>query len=155
MFLRFRRKTRISELHEGLDAVIEGRVVADKELALPGAGTRCVFYEMSTESYGVGARGRGRAMWLPEKFEAKCAEFHVEDQSGRVLVKGGAENLSVSGLRRVSGPLGKRRRYFARIMQQGDIVRIRGTVSGPVPSGPADVLVIGPNSKGKLEILVR
>jgi len=155
MFLRFKKKTRISELVEGLDTVIEGRVVARKELKLPASGTRCVFYEMSTESYKVGSRGRGRPMWLPERFEVKCTGFFVDDPSGRVWVKGEVEKMSVSGPRKEAGQMGQRRRYIARIIQQGDIVRIRGGVSKPEADERADVLMIGPDSKGSLEILVR
>ncbi len=157
MFLRFRRKTRISDLREGVDAVIEGRVVASKELTVPVSGTTCVFYEMSTESYRTGSRGRGRPMWLPEKFETKCPGFFVEDPSGRAWVTGVAERLTAGGLRKEAGMVGKkgRRRYMAWTLQQGDVVRVRGTASRPQKGEPPDVLVIGPDGKGRLEILVR
>jgi hypothetical protein len=155
MFLRFRKTTKIAELEEGSVAVIEGKVVSDKEIALPGGGAKCVYYEMSSESYRTGARGRGRPMWLPDKFEAKCSGFFVDDGTGRAWVGKDVDGFTVTSSRNEMGQIGKRRRYSAYLIKNGDVVRVRGSTSRKVKRAPADVMAIVPSAKGVLEILLR
>jgi hypothetical protein len=157
MFLRFRRRTAISDLAEGCEAVIEGKVTAKTPLKVPHAGVPCVFFDVFMESYGVGARGRGRPLWLPVRAEVKCSGFFVEDETGKVWVAGDERSYSVSGCRQKAGIIGKsgRQRYVAKYFQEGDVVRIRGAISKPVKGQPPDVLVMAPGRKGRLEILVR
>lgn len=155
MFLRFRRKTRVVDLEKGRDATVKGTIVAEKELKVPHEGTRCIFYDMLSESYGVGARGRGRPMWLPQKAERKCVGFFVDDGSGRVWVRADDESVNASGGTAAAGLVGKkgRQRYSVRMIKDGDLVRVRGRVSTPKGTDPRDTLVLAPGRKGRLDIL--
>jgi hypothetical protein len=157
MFLRFRKRTRIADLSEDRDAVIEGEVSGKKELALPHAGTPCVYFEIMTEAYRVAARGRGRPLWLPEGFDKKCSGFFIDDGTGRVWVRAEAEAIDVTGGTRVSDTVGRKgkRRYAACMIRSGDVIRLRGTVTRPKRDEPGDGLVIAPNARGRIEVLVR
>jgi hypothetical protein len=157
MFLRFRKRTRIADLAEDRVVVIEGEVSGKKELALPHAGTPCVYFEMITEAYRVAARGRGRPLWLPDGFDRKCSGFFLEDGTGRVWVRAEAEAIDLTGGTRTSDTVGRKgkRRYTAAMLRTGDLVRLRGTVTKPKKYEPEDVLVIAPDAKGRIEILVR
>jgi len=157
MFLRFRKKTKISELVEGTLAVVEGKVVAKDLLMAPGSKTKCVHYEVMIETFGTGSRARGRAMWIPEKFDQRFTGFFVEDESGKVWVADDIEELIVDGARQEAGIIGKsgRERYMGRVVCEGDQVRVRGMVAKGRKSDPADVPVLRANEKGKAEVLVK
>jgi hypothetical protein len=156
MFSIFFKKTPISKLEEGKGALIEGEVVAREELSLSGSGTKCVYYDKMNESFEHGQRGRGRRMWVPTNMEKRSAGFFVKDESGRVWVVGDTDALDVQGGKRESGTIGKgnRKRYLAQMVQNGDKVRVKGLVSKPKGSEPADSLVIRPGAKGRLTVRV-
>ena len=157
MFLRFKKKTPISRLSEGVEAVVKGQVVGENKLTLSGSQTRCVYYDKISESFEHGPRGRGRRMWVPKNMEMRCSGFFIEDASGRVWVDGNTEGFDVQGGIQESGTLGKghRKRYMAQMIRSGDKVIIGGLVSKPKASEPADLLVLRPNAKGLLKIIVR
>ncbi|NOZ86132.1 MAG: hypothetical protein GXP49_07680 [Deltaproteobacteria bacterium] len=160
MFLRFRPKTKIADLKEGSICVVEGTAAAGDTLQLPaGDNIRCLCYDITMESYRVGSRGRGRAMWIPDKAERKATNFFVSDDTGKVWVQADTPGLILSGALTLSGRLRKKanKRFVAAILRDGDIIRIRGLVSASRPQDgePKDTLVIRPGPKGDLEILVR
>ncbi len=157
MFFGFKKKTRTSELEAGAEAVVEGEVVARSELTISGSGTRCVYYDKMNESFEVGARGKGRKMWVPKNLERRCAGFFVDDGDGVVWVTSDTDGIEVVGGHQEGGTVGKkgRTRYTAQYIQGGDRVRIKGLVSRPKGADPADGLVLKPNKKGILKIKVR
>jgi hypothetical protein len=157
MFLSLRKRTSIAELNEGDERVVEGVVVAERELTLPNTKLKCVWYYQLLEALEVGARGRGRRMWVPKNLQIKSEGFYVEDDSGRVWIDAGHEGAEVTGGVEEAGQIGKkgRQRYIARLIREGDVIRARGLVSKPKGAEPGDVLVIRPGRKGKLEILFR
>ncbi len=156
MFSLFRKKTPTSELQVGAEVVVEGEVVAQNELSLSGTGTKCVYYEKLNESFEVGARGRGRKMWVPKNLERRCAGFYLDDGSGRVWVRNDTDGVEVVGGKQESGVVGKkgRTRFTAQLVQNGDRVRLQGAVDEPKGADPAGGLVIKPNKKGFLKIKV-
>jgi hypothetical protein len=156
MFLRFKRSTRIGALKAGAEAVIEGTIKAKALLNLPGPGTQCVFYDQLVESFGRGERGGGRPFWQPVSAEQKLAGFFVEDDSGKVWVEVDATKIDLSGAPAESGQFGKgKKRYMARLLCDGWVVKIHGAVDEPHGKEPAGTLVLRPRSKGRLEVLVR
>ncbi|MCP4677999.1 MAG: hypothetical protein GY854_21285 [Deltaproteobacteria bacterium] len=156
MFLGFKKKTRVSELKAGVEAIVEGEVVSRNVLTISGSGTRCVYYDKMNESFEVGARGRGRRMWVPKNLERRCAGFFIEDGESKVWVTNDTDGLEVAGGHQEGGVVGKkgRTRYTAQYIQGGDRVRIKGLVCEPKGADPADGLVLRPNRKGILKIKV-
>ncbi|MCP4600928.1 MAG: hypothetical protein GY847_10435 [Proteobacteria bacterium] len=156
MFRWFKSKTQVSDLLEGAEVAVEGRVVSRNELTLSGSKTRCVYYDKLNESFEVGARGRGRKMWVPKNLERRCAGFFVDDGSGQVWVTSDTEGLRVDGGKQESGAIGKKgsQRYSAQIIQNGDLVRIKALVSQPRGADPAHGFVLRPTKKG-LKVTVR
>lgn len=157
MFLSFRKKTDISSLKQGETSVVEGEVRAAREMLLPAEGLKCVFYELMTEVYKKGERGAGRPLWFPEKLERKSLGFFVRDSTGEVFVDCPAENMIVKGGYRTAGLMDKkgRRRFNARLIREGDVVRMRGIVSTPSGGGNPDAPSLLPNRKGRMEIIVK
>jgi hypothetical protein len=157
MFLSLRKRTRIAELVEGDERVIEGKVVAERELTLPNTKHKCVWYYQLLESLEVGPRGRGRRMWVPKNLQVNSDGFYVEDETGRAWIDAGNEGAEVSGGVEEAGPIGKkgRQRFLARMIRDGDVVRVRGLVAKPKGAEPGDVQVMRPGRKGRLEILFR
>jgi hypothetical protein len=158
VFLRFRRATPIGEISEGATVIVEGKVAAKTELNVPEAGRRCVWYDVLFEAFSSGSRG-GRMLWLPDRVEAKCAGFFVEDATGKVWVPEDAQLLDVQGAHRMGGPIGKdtSKRYVANYLEAGDTVRIEGRVDKPAGrKEPAGTRVLRPVAQGKrLTILLR
>ncbi len=158
MLILFRRRTPITRLSEGQVVVVEGKVEATTELSLPGSGARCVYYDIMIESFGQGARGAGRPMWLPMRTETKLAAFVLDDGGGKVMVSAKPENLRISGCRKQRGPYDKtgRQRYVASLLGAGETVRVRGLARAARKKGEhKGMLVIGPDLKGVIEIRVR
>ena len=157
MFLSLRKRTPIAELAEGDERVVEGTVVAERELTLPNSKLKCVWYYQLSESLEVGARGRGRRMWVPKNLQVKSEGFYIEDETGRVWIDAGHEGAEVTGGVEEAGQIGKkgRQRWLARLIRAGEVVRARGLVAKPKGAEPGDVLVIRPGRKGRLEILFR
>jgi len=157
MFLSLKKRTPIADLAEGEERVIEGKVAAKRDLTVPGTKLKCVWYYVLSESFEVGARGRGRRMWVPKNLQVKSDGFFIEDESGSVWVDAGCEGAEVSGGYEESGPIGKkgRQRYLARVIRVGDVVRVKGAASRSTGAEPGDTLVMRPGRKGKLEILYR
>jgi hypothetical protein len=155
MFLWLRRSTRIADLIKDAETVVRGKVVARGEVRLPHVGGTCVFYDLLTESFGVGSRGKGRPMWLPQRGERKCTDFFVDDGTGQVLVAADDESLDVSGGSTSAGPVGKKgkQRFTMRYIREGDTVKVRGLVSAPRGGEPGDRLVIRPGRKDVIELL--
>ncbi len=157
MFLSLRRKTKISDITKGNTVVVEGTVRASREMALPGEGTKCVYYEMLVETYRKGARGNGRPLWFPEKLDRKLSGFFVNDGSGEIFVEVPAEQVLLQGGFQTGGTLDKkgRRRFSARVIREGDMVRLRGSAKASTASVPGDVVVIESDKKGRLEIIAK
>lgn len=157
MFLRFRRKTAVSALREGDEAVVEGTVVARDDLSLPMTDVRFVYFDKLNESFVHGQRGGGRRLWIPQSQERRTTGFFLDDGAGKVWIAADGESYSVSGAKEVSAVFGKqnRSRYVATVIRAGDRVRARGVVSRPKAAEPADGFVLRPDPKGRLEILVR
>ncbi len=157
MFLRLRRKTPITNIEIGVEAVVEGTVIARNELTLRGSETRCVYFDRLTESFEVGPRGRGRKMWVPKNMERKCSGFFVSDGKAQVWVTSNVDGLQVSGGKQEAGMIGKkgRQRYQAQFIQAGDTIRVRGLVTKPKGADPHDGFVLRADKKGRLGILVR
>jgi len=153
----FRRRTRVADLEVGREQVVRGRVVAGKEMSAPGSGTKCAFCETLLESFEVGARGRGRRMWLPKGMERRCDGFFVDDGSGRVWVRGDVGAIALRGGAQESGLMGKkgRQRYTGRLIRSGDVVEVRGVVSRPKGGEPGEALALAPGRKGRLDIWFR
>jgi hypothetical protein len=157
MFLSWRKKTKISEIKEGQDAVVQGRVVAVREISATGSGTKCVYFSAMLELFTTGTRGRGRKMWIPQSAEERCSGFFVDDGSAKIWVTEQANALQVQGGAEETGSIGKKgnQRFFVRTIRSGDTVRIRGIASKPKGSEPAKTFVLRPGKKGRLEVLVR
>jgi hypothetical protein len=158
MFLRFRRPTPTADLAEGATAIVEGKITAKSEVAVPEGGPKCVWYDALFEAFSSGSRG-GRLLWMPERSEAKCAGFFVEDAAGKVWVpEDAAQHFDVRGAKRASGPVGKdgTKRYVAHYLQAGDTVRLQGRVTKATGrKEPPGVRVLRPLEGGKLVVLVR
>ncbi len=131
MWLRFARKTTTSQAESGI-VVLEGKVIAEKALSIPGSQTRPVFYDMMLESFRA-ADGRGRAGWNVDRVDLKVESFILEDETGsfwisidrdQVVVKGGWNERGVAGRSGLA-------RYSARLIAPGDTVRVRGEVFEP------------------------
>jgi hypothetical protein len=157
MFLSFRKKTKVASLCKDDTAVVEGKVRATQQLSLPGPGTKCVFYELLVETYKKGERGGGRPLWFPERSERRCTGFYVGDDTGEVYVECSAEKLILNGGYEVSGLLDSkgRKRFSARLIREGDTVRLRGVVtesSGRISKG---ILSITPDHKGRIELIAK
>jgi len=157
MFLSLRKRTPIADLVEGEERVAEGVVVAERELNLPNTKLKCVWYYQLLESLEVGARGRGRKMWVPKNLQVNSNGFYLEDESGRVWIDAGNEGAEVTGGVEEAGPIGKkgRQRFLARMIRAGDVVRVKGLVAKPRGAEPGDVQVMRPGRKGRLEVLFR
>jgi hypothetical protein len=156
MFLRFRRATPIANLVEGRVVVIRGTIVPGERIVVPHAGVSCVGFDLLEESFGTGARGRGRPMWLPKKAEIKICRFALADGSGEVRIDLRGSDLVILGARSISGVGGarKRQRYTARVLDPGDLVKIRGMVTMRSAGRDGASPVIGPDAKGRAELLV-
>jgi len=154
MFPAFLRKTEISKISEGSTVIVEGTVRADREMALPGEGTKCVYYELLVEVYKKGARGMGRPLWFPEKLDRKLSGFFVSDGTGEIFVDVPAEQVILQGGFQTGGKLDKkgRRRFSARMIREGDRVRLRGTVASGVAGVPDGMMMLEPDRKGRLKI---
>ncbi len=76
MWLRFARKTTTAAAQSGI-VVLEGKIVADKVLSIPGSQTRPIFYEMTVESFRA-LDGRGRPGWNVDRVgEGKHDAYHA------------------------------------------------------------------------------
>jgi hypothetical protein len=130
IFLRLRKKTRIADLATGGVATITGVVQSTHRLTIPPSGTACIYYALMEERFGHGSRGRGRPLWFPDKFENKCVDFTITDDSGTVTVRESSDRLRVRGGHREAGPVkgSKKRRFVAEFLHAGDTVVIRGHV---------------------------
>ena len=157
MFLGLRRATKIADLAEGEERIVDGRVVGRRELTVPGTKLKCVWFYQLSESFEVGARGRGRKMWVPKNAQQKSEGFFVDDGTGQVWIAANEEGTEVSGGVEEAGMLGKKgkSRYIARMIRGGDTVRVRGLVCKAKGAEPGDSLVLRPGKKGKLEILFK
>jgi len=156
MFSFLWKKTRLADLIVTADATVEGRVVSRRELNVPGTTHRCVWYECVVDAFTRGSRGAGRKMWIPEGIDSRGDDFIVEEAGGRVLVAPGDVRLEVSGGRTVAGPLDQKgtRRYVARILESGARVRVRGAVTAARGAEPGELLVIRPDARGRLRVVV-
>ena len=158
MFLWLRRRSRVEALQAGAQSVVEGRVVARRELGVPGTQHKCVYYHQHVDAWDRGARGRGRKMWIPVSAEEKAEGFFLDDGTGRVWVAADDPRLEVAGGAEEFGALGKKgkQRYIARLIRGGDVVRVRGIVDRPRGAEPGGVLVLrAGGKKDRLEILFR
>ena len=153
MWLRFARKTTTTAAESG-SVVLEGRVVADKTLSIPGSQTRPVFYDMTVESFRA-LDGRGRPGWNVDRVDVQIASFILEDDAGRIWISVDRDQVAVKGGWNESGAAGRsgRARYSARLIAPGDIVRVRGEVFEP-RRAPVNRGLRAPE-KGLLEILFR
>jgi len=86
LFLGLRRATKIADLAEGEERIVDGRVVGRRELTVPGTKLKCVWFYQLSESFEVGARGRGRKMWVPKNAQQKSEGFFVDDGTGQVWI---------------------------------------------------------------------
>ena len=154
MFLSFRKKTPISQIAKGSTVVVEGAVRAAREMTLPGNGTKCVYYEMLVEVYKKGARGNGRPLWFPEKLDRKLSGFFVNDGTGEVYVDVPADQILLQGGFTTGGPIDAKgkRRFSARVIREGDVVRLRGAAVEPTAAAPGGMTMIECDKKGRLEI---
>jgi len=158
MFLWLKRKTKIEALREGDERIVEGRVVPKREIGVPGTQLKCVYYYQHVDKWDRGARGKGRKMWIPVNAEQKAEGFFIDDGTGRVWVAADDPRIDVSGGAEEMGPLGKRgkQRFIARLIRNGDVIRVRGVVDGPKAAEPGNVLVLrAGGKKDRLEILFR
>jgi hypothetical protein len=153
IFLRLRKKTRIADLAAGSVATITGVVQSTHRLTIPPSGTACVYYALMEERFGHGERGRGRPLWFPDKFENKCVDFTVTDDSGTITVRESSERLKVRGGHREAGPVkgSKKRRFVAEFLHAGDAVVLRGRVDRS-PDGAG--FVLGAPEAGDLAIAI-
>jgi hypothetical protein len=153
-----KRKTKVEKLKQGEERVVEGRVIARRELGVPGTQIKCVYYFQHVDKWDRGDRGRGRKAWYPVNAEEKAEGFFLDDGSGRVWVAADDPRIAVSGGAEEMGPLGKKgkQRFIARLIRNGDVVRARGIVDAPKAAEPGDVLVLrAGGKKDRLEILFR
>jgi len=132
-FLRFARTTSVPSLAVGQRVVVEGKVVAESRIKVPGTDFDAVYHETLTEEFKAGVR-QGRAFWQVASQDEELEPFWVEDSGGRVYVRPEPGRVLVRGGRSDRGP-GKRNgtRYVARWIAAGDVVRVRGTVAQPKP----------------------
>jgi hypothetical protein len=156
VFLRFRRSTPIADTVVGTLAVVTGVVEAETELYLLETRVPCAYYEAVYESYRRGVRGRGRPLWLPDRFARKCAGLIIRDRSGVIRVAADADHLVLHGGHRHSERLGRagRRRVVAHFLRSGDRVKLRGVVSPPPIDGPAEEPRLAAEPGGRVEIVV-
>ena len=158
MLILFRKRTPVGSLAVGQVAVVQGKVEPVIEMMMPGIGERCVWYDLMVESFGQGARGAGRPMWLPSRTETKFAGFVLDDGAGKVMIAAGSSEVRVSGGRKMRGPFDRsgRQRFEASLFGAGDTVRVCGVVREARKKGEQKgMLVIGPDGKKGLEIRVR
>ncbi|HEY3351720.1 MAG TPA: hypothetical protein VGQ83_00605 [Polyangia bacterium] len=132
MWLRFARRTSTTDAATGI-VVVEGRVVADRTLSIPGSRSRPVYHDTSFESYRTVAGGRGRAAWVVDRKDEQVVPFVLEDDAGRILVSAEREQVVVKGGRREIGSTGRNAtgRFLSRMILPGDVVRVRGEVFEP------------------------
>jgi hypothetical protein len=132
MWLRFARRTRTSSVTEGV-VVVEGKVVADRTLSIPGSTTRPVFYDIVYESFRAVPGGRGRAGWNADRTATQIVPFLLEDEAGRIWIEAESDEVEVKGGRIEIGTTGRNAagRYNARLIMPGDVVRVRGEVFKP------------------------
>ena len=156
MFLSLRKRTKISSIHTGDIVTIEGTVRPDRVSTLPGDGTPCVYYELMTEVYKKGERGSGRPLWFPETMERKGNGFFLSDDTGEIFVDCRAEQIRMAGGHRTAGKMGKKghRRFSARLIREGDKVRVRGIAGPSAASIGSPPLSLGPDKKGRMEMSV-
>jgi hypothetical protein len=119
MFLSLRKRTPVAELVAGEERIVEGKVVCQRELTVPGTKIKCAWYYLLSEAWQHGPRGRGRKMWVPKNVQVSSEGFFLEDESGRVWVDAGADGAEVSGGTEESDVVGKkgRQRYLARVIR--------------------------------------
>jgi hypothetical protein len=153
MWLRFARKTTTVAARSGI-VVLEGKVVADKVLSIPGSQTRPVYYDMILESFRTPEGGRGPG-WNVDRVDVQIASFILEDEAGRIWISVDRDQVVVKGGWNEHGMAGRsgRARYSARLIAPGDIVRVRGELFEP-RRAPVDRGVRAPQ-EGRLEILFR
>lgn len=157
MFDFLRKCTRIADLKSGQNAVIRGKVECPKALFLSETKMNCVYYDILIETYKKGARGRGRPLWFPEGARRDSVGFFVVDDTGKVWIEDTTDNLVVIGGYTVGGRLDRKgkTRYSARLIREGDDVKVAGISAGEVPGDTNSRLTIHPNKKGLLKIRVR
>ncbi len=157
MFLRFKKRTDVTKLTEGEEAVVEGVVEARREMTVPGTQTKCVLYYLLAEAWQYGPRGRGRKMWVPSNQQLKTEGFFVNDGTGVVWVASAQEGIDLRGGTEKTGPIGKKgkARYLCRIVEAGDTVRVRGMAQRPKGAEPAEGLVIRSLEKGGLQVMFK
>ncbi|MBN2340391.1 MAG: hypothetical protein JXX29_24280 [Deltaproteobacteria bacterium] len=155
MFLKFKKSQKISTLTKDEVGIVSGKVVALKEVTIPGTEIHCACFWMMSEAWKTGARGRGRKMWVPGGTKLVSNGFFVEDDSGKVWVCDNADALDIRNGWEDSGLVGKKgtQRFVSRSIKNGDLVKIRGTVTGPKGAEPGDTLVIRPDAKGHISII--
>jgi len=133
LFLRWAKTTPVPSLAVGQTVVVEGKVLAEATVKVPGTDHDAVYHETVTEEWKKGIR-QGRAMWTPMAGDEELTPFWLEDAGGRVWVKPGEQAVRVKGGRDERGE-GKRQgtRYVTRYIAPGDVVRVRGVVAQPKP----------------------
>ena len=154
MWLRFARRTRTAAVTEGI-VVVEGKVIAERTLSIPGSTSRPVFYDMVLESFSAVPGGRGRAGWNADRSVTQIAPFLLEDEAGRIWIEADRDQSVVKGGRIELGTTGRAAtgRYNARLIMPGDVVRVRGEVFRP-RRAPAERGLRAAKDR-PLEILVR
>jgi hypothetical protein len=157
MFFNFIPSKKISDVAAGSKAVIKGRVVIDKEVALPGTHISCAAFWMLKEEWKRPLRGKGRKMWTPVDVTQGCPGFYIEDESGKIWVEHNDNALDLRTGRDEMGQLGKKEtsRFTARVIKNGDVVKIRGTATAPKAREPEGSLVLRPDSKGSITIILK
>ena len=125
---------------------------------VPGTQIKCVYYYQHVDTWERGARGRGRKMWIPVNAAQKAEGFFLDDGTGRVWVAADDPRLAVTGGAEEMGPLGKKgkQRFIARLVRDGDVIRVLGIVDSPKAAEPGNLLVLrAGGKKDHLEILFR
>ncbi len=156
MFFRFRRKTKICDLTDGQEAVIEGTVKAlGRPLAIPKTTIRCVYYDVLYEAFEKGARGIGRKMWVAKSSAQETAKFVIDDGSEKIEVHLGGGVVNASGTPFEQGPAGKRKRFVAQYIPEGSVLRLGGLVDTSKKRGRKNEHIFVPDAKGVLRVHVK
>jgi hypothetical protein len=157
MFMSFKKPAKINTLKKDIQQIIQGTVSVPREVTLPGTSVSCAAFWMMTEAWKRPDRGKGRKMWTPVDVKQETNGFFIEDDTGKIWVENNGNALDLRSGTQQSGRLGKKEtsRFVARIINNGDIVRIQGIVSSPKAKEPQDTLVIRPGKKGLISIILK
>ncbi len=157
MFMALKSPKKIGSLSKGSVHIVQGKVVAEKEVVIPGTSISCAAYWMMTEAWKRPARGKGRKMWIPVDVKQSNPGFFVEDSTGRVWIEHNDDALDIRKGREEGGRLGKKEtsRFIARTIKNGDIIKIKGTIDNSNNKEVKDILVIRPDKKGLISIILK